>query len=109
MDDKNIIKRAFKVWDVDSRAIKDLEKNIDKKSFLKCIKKIAECTGRIVTSGCGTSAAAAKKISHSFSCIERPSFFLSPADAVHGALGSVQEEDIVFTRAYGAWYRKKRK
>jgi D-arabinose 5-phosphate isomerase GutQ len=50
--------------------------------------------GRVATAGCGTSAAAAKKIAHSLSCIERPAFFLSPADAVHGALGSVQPGDV---------------
>lgn len=35
-----------------------------------------------------------KKISHSFNCIERPSFFLAPSDAVHGGLGAVQEGDV---------------
>jgi KpsF/GutQ family protein len=101
MNDEIILKRAFQVWNIDSKEIKDLEKNIDKESFLNCVKKIAACKGRVVTSGCGTSAAAAKKISHSLSCIERPSFFLSPSDAVHGALGSVQGKDIVILISKG--------
>jgi KpsF/GutQ family protein len=106
MDDKIIIKRAFRVWNIDSKEIKDLQKNIDKESFLKCVKKIASCKGRVITSGCGTSAVAAKKISHSLSCIERPSFFLSPSDAVHGALGSVQGKDIVILISKGGGTRE---
>ena len=106
MDDEIIIKRAFRVWDTDSKEIRDLEKKIDKESFLKCVKKIAACKGRVVTSGCGTSAAAARKISHSLSCIDRPSFFLSPSDAVHGALGSVQGKDIVILISKGGGTRE---
>ncbi len=101
MDDDKIMKKAFNVWSIASKAMKNIGNDIDKTSFLKCIKIIAESKGRIITSGSGTSGAAAKKISHSLSCIERPSFFLSPSDAVHGALGSVQENDIVILISKG--------
>ncbi len=36
-----------------------------------------------------------EKIAHSLSCIERPAFFLSPDDAVHGALGAAQEGERI--------------
>lgn len=62
---------------------------------------IGECRGRIVTSGAGTSGSAAKKVAHTLSCIERPAFFLSPSDAVHGALGSVQHGDIAILFSKG--------
>ena len=101
MDDDKIMEKAFNVWNITSKAIKNIGNDIDKTSFLKCVKIIAESKGRIITSGSGTSGAAAKKISHSLSCIERPSFFLSPSDAVHGALGSVQENDIVILISKG--------
>ena len=95
MKDDRIMKKASHVWNTASRVLKDLSNNIDTDSFLKCVKIIARCKGHVITSGCGTSGTAAKKISHSLSCIERPSFFLSPSDAVHGALGSAQRNDIV--------------
>jgi KpsF/GutQ family protein len=101
MNEDKIIKKALHVWDTSFQAIKDLNNNIDIDSFLKCIKIIAGCKGRIITSGAGTSGAAAKKIAHSLSCIERPSFFLSPSDAVHGALGSVRKNDIVILISKG--------
>ena len=101
MTDDKIIKKALHVCDTASQALKNINSNIDSDSFLKCVKIIAASKGRIIISGCGTSGTAAKKISHSFSCIERPSFFLSPSDAVHGALGSVKENDIAILISKG--------
>jgi D-arabinose 5-phosphate isomerase GutQ len=50
---------------------------------------------KVITAGCGTSGAAAKKIAHTLNVVEIPSYFLSPADAVHGGLGTVQKGDVV--------------
>lgn len=101
MNNDKIMTKASYVWNTASKALKDLVHNIDDDSFLKCVKVIAACKGRIITSGSGTSGTAAKKISHSLSCIERPSFFLSPSDALHGALGSVQRNDIAILISKG--------
>lgn len=70
------------------------------------VRTIGDCRGRIITAGVGTSGAAAKKIAHSLSCIERPSFFLSPGDAVHGALGAVQAGDVVIAVSKGGGTRE---
>jgi KpsF/GutQ family protein len=70
------------------------------------VEAFASCRGRIVTMGCGTSAAAARKVAHSLSCIERPSFFLSPADAPHGALGAVQPGDVAVLFSKGGGTRE---
>jgi KpsF/GutQ family protein len=86
--------KARHVWDTGAKELERLITVIDRQSFINCVKMIGNSKGRIFTAGVGTSGAAAKKISHSLSCIERPSFFLSPGDAVHGALGSVQPGDI---------------
>jgi D-arabinose 5-phosphate isomerase GutQ len=51
--------------------------------------------------GRGTSAAAARKIAHTISCIKRPAFFLSRADAPHGALRAVQSGDAVILVSKG--------
>lgn len=101
MDDKKIWMQAKKVWDIESTALSGLSDSIDRDEFLTCVKLIAGCKGRIITTGAGTSAVAAKKISHSLSCIERPSFFLVPSDAVHGALGAVCSGDIVILISKG--------
>lgn len=56
---------------------------------------LVEPQGRVFTSGCGTSGAAAKKIAHTLTCIGCPTTFLSPADAPHGAMGVVRPGDVV--------------
>jgi KpsF/GutQ family protein len=89
-----IWRKAVHVWEVGAQALSALPRSVDPVALSKCVEMIAGCTGRIVTAGVGTSAAAARKIAHSLSCIERPSFFLSPGDAVHGALGAVQTGDV---------------
>ena len=85
---------AQHVWSTAAGELERMDEYLDSRAFAHCVAMLAECRGRIVTSGCGTSGIAARKIAHSLSCIERPSFFLMPSDAVHGALGSVQPGDI---------------
>lgn len=94
MTEKQIWEKAVWVWEAGAKALEGLSREVSPAVMEKCVRMLAECRGRIFTSGAGTSAAAARKIAHSLSCIERPSFFLSPADAVHGGLGVVQPGDV---------------
>lgn len=94
MTDKNIWNKAIHVWHTGAVELDRLKQNIDKEVFSDVVKMIAACSGRIITSGAGTSGAAARKIAHSLSCVECPAFYLEPADAVHGGLGSVQPDDV---------------
>jgi KpsF/GutQ family protein len=55
----------------------------------------------VLTAGCGTSAAAARKVAHSLCCIERPAVFLAPGDALHGGLGLAQSNDIAILISKG--------
>jgi D-arabinose 5-phosphate isomerase GutQ len=94
MTPDDIWARALFVWEVAAKEISRLAASVDKESFARCVEAFATCRGRIVTMGCGTSAAAARKVAHSLSCIERAAFFLSPSDAPHGGLGAIQPGDV---------------
>ncbi|HWR24017.1 MAG TPA: SIS domain-containing protein [Feifaniaceae bacterium] len=50
---------------------------------------------KVITAGCGTSGIAAQKIAHTLSVVEVPSFFLSPANSIHGGMGAIQQGDVV--------------
>ncbi|CAK7071872.1 MAG: Arabinose 5-phosphate isomerase KdsD [Desulfovibrio sp.] len=50
---------------------------------------------KVITAGCGTSGMAAQKIAHTLSGVEVPSFFLSPANSIHGGMGAIQKGDVV--------------
>ena len=101
MTSEEIWNRAVRVWETDARELARLPASVDRKSFTRCVEVIARCKGRIITLGCGTSAVAARKIAHSLSCVERPAFYLSPADAPHGALGVAQPGDIAILVSKG--------
>lgn len=64
-------------------------------------ERIAACQGAVFFTGCGTSAQAARKITHTFQVIGQRAFYLNPSDAVHGALGAVHEGDIVVVISKG--------
>ncbi len=104
MEKEELWKTVQKVWKIEISAIEELATTVDKDAIFRVVEMIADCknnNGRVITMGVGTSAAAARKIAHTFSCIEIPSFFLSPADSVHGGLGAVQKNDIVIEISKG--------
>ncbi|HKZ65417.1 MAG TPA: KpsF/GutQ family sugar-phosphate isomerase [Chitinophagaceae bacterium] len=63
--------------------------------FEKTVSAIAACTGRVVISGIGKSAVIAQKIVATLNSTGTPSIFMHAADAIHGDLGIVQQDDIV--------------
>jgi len=58
------------------------------------LEALAGSKGRLVLSGIGKSGLVAQKISATFASTGRPSFFLHPADALHGDLGMVTKDDM---------------
>lgn len=94
MTDEEIWQKALHVWKVGAHELERLGTCVDREAFRAVVEKIADCRGRVLCAGVGTSAAAARKIAHSLCCIERPALFLSPGDAVHGGLGAAQPGDV---------------
>ena len=101
MTDKEIISEVNRCISMEADAIGKLTEMLDEKAVLETAKVLQNCKGKVILSGCGTSAMAAKKIAHSLCCIEIPALFLSPADAVHGGLGVLQEDDILILISKG--------
>lgn len=63
--------------------------------FEQAVRTIVDCRGALVTSGIGKAGHVARKISATFASTGTPSHFLSPADAMHGDLGSVRQGDVL--------------
>ena len=63
--------------------------------FEKAVSTIHESNGRVVVAGIGKSAIIAQKIVATFNSTGTPSIFMHAADAIHGDLGIVQQEDVV--------------
>ena len=79
---------------LESEAVQQLTGFINTQ-FEEIVKKIAACTGKVVISGIGKSAVIAQKIVATFNSTGTQASFLHAADAIHGDLGLVREDDII--------------
>src|SRR5215208_6382991 len=89
-----ILDAALRTIEMEAAAVGQLAKQLDDQ-FEKAIDCLVSCKGRIVISGIGKSAIIAQKIVATLNSTGSPAIFLHAADAIHGDLGIVQQEDIV--------------
>lgn len=89
-----LFQTAIQTIEAEAQAILGLKKYIDA-SFEKAITSIEHCRGRVVISGIGKSAIIAQKIVATLNSTGTPAIFMHAADAIHGDLGMVQQEDVV--------------
>ncbi len=94
MEKSNIIKTAIQTIDLESKTISNLKNLIDK-SFEKAVQYILSSKGRVIVTGIGKSANIATKIVATLNSTGTPAVFMHAADAIHGDLGIIQENDTV--------------
>ena len=94
MDSGKIKDLALRTIQLESAAIEQLSHYINE-DFVKAVELINQCKGRLVISGIGKSAVIAQKIVATFNSTGTPAIFMHAADAIHGDLGMVQQDDIV--------------
>jgi len=92
--ENKIIALAKKTIELEARSISGLLKFLDK-DFEKAITIINNCKGRLIVSGIGKSAIVAQKIVATLNSTGTPSVFLHAADAIHGDIGMIQQNDVV--------------
>jgi arabinose-5-phosphate isomerase len=90
----NIRATALNIIRKESAAIAAMEPYIND-AFIQAVESIAACKGRVVISGVGKSAIIAQKIVATMNSTGTPAVFMHAADAIHGDLGMVGEEDIL--------------
>ncbi|MFY7900694.1 MAG: KpsF/GutQ family sugar-phosphate isomerase, partial [Chitinophagaceae bacterium] len=90
----NIIHIAKSSIETQAKSVADLVQYINA-DFEKTVQLIAQRKGRLVISGIGKSAIVAQKIVATLNSTGTPSLFMHAADAIHGDLGMILENDIV--------------
>ena len=85
---------AQKVIQEEARGLTLLAQNIPQ-DFSKVVNKILTLSGRVVVSGIGKSGYIARKIAASLASTGTPALYMHPAEASHGDLGMIAENDIV--------------
>ena len=83
-----------RVLSIEAKAIEELVSRLDSR-FTKALDILYNCTGRIVVTGMGKSGLIGKKISATFASTGAPSFFLHPAEGIHGDIGMVMQDDVI--------------
>jgi arabinose-5-phosphate isomerase len=91
---------ARRVLKIEAQAIQDVFARLDS-TFEKAVDILFACKGRVVVTGMGKSGLIGRKISATLSSTGTPSFFLHPADALHGDLGMLARGDSILALSYG--------
>lgn len=94
------LETARRVLKIEAQAIQDVFARLDD-TFEKAVDILFSCKGHVVVTGMGKSGLIGRKVSATLSSTGTPSFFLHPADALHGDLGMLARGDAMLAVSYG--------
>jgi len=94
MKTEDIINIARQTITEEAAAVAKLTDYIDD-DFTQAVDYILHSKGRVVITGIGKSAIIANKIVATMNSTGTPAIFMHAADAIHGDLGIIQQEDVV--------------
>jgi arabinose-5-phosphate isomerase len=93
-DSERLISRGRRVLRTEAEAVAALEHRLGEEFAAAC-RLILACTGRVVVTGMGKSGHVGNKIAATLASTGSPSFFLHPAEAIHGDIGMITAGDVV--------------
>ena len=91
---------AKKAYVTESECIIKMLDYFDEETYSKAVELLKNAP-RIAASGCGHSGIICQHFAHLMCCIERPARFISPAEAIHGGTGYLQEGDVMVLASRG--------
>jgi len=83
-----------RVLDIEARAVQALIQRLDG-GFSDAVDLLYACKGKVVISGMGKSGLIGQKIAATMASTGTPSFFLHPAEGLHGDLGMLARKDLL--------------
>lgn len=89
-----IKEKAIETLEIEADAVLKLKDRIDDE-FVAAVQCILDCPARVVVTGMGKSGHIGRKIAATLASTGTPAFFMHPAEAFHGDLGMVTENDVV--------------
>jgi arabinose-5-phosphate isomerase len=90
---------ARKVLRIEAAAILGLVERING-DFERAVQLLFGCRGRVIVTGMGKSGLICRKIAATFSSTGTSAWFLHPAEAIHGDLGAIRDDDVVLAVSY---------
>jgi arabinose-5-phosphate isomerase len=93
-DTRQLIARGRRVLATEAEAVAALEHRLDE-AFARACALVLACEGRVVVTGMGKSGHVGCKIAATLASTGSPSFFVHPAEAIHGDMGMITPKDVV--------------
>lgn len=97
---KEALAAAKAAYEIEYECIKTMVEYFDDEAFSNAVELLKDAP-RIGASGCGHSGIICQHFAHLMCCIEQPAKFVSPAEAVHGGMGFLQEDDVMVFASRG--------
>ena len=69
-------------------------------AFAKAVETIAASKGRVIVTGIGKSGHVGRKVAATLASTGTPAFFVHPAEASHGDLGMIAEDDVIVAMSW---------
>ena len=99
IDTESALELARKVLRTEAAAVLALVDRVNG-DFERAVQLLYDCRGRVIVTGMGKSGIICRKISATLSSTGTSAFFLHPAEAIHGDLGAIREDDVVLALSY---------
>lgn len=93
------LQEARKVFDTEIAALVKTSDALDD-TYLQILDLIINCEGKVIITGMGKPGHIAAKLAATFASLGTPSFRLHPAEAMHGDLGMISENDVVIAISF---------
>ncbi len=94
-----MIETAKRVLQIEADAVLALQSRIND-DFSQAVRMILACEGKVVITGMGKSGLICQKIAATMASTGTPTFFLHPAEGIHGDLGMLSRGDVVIAVSY---------
>lgn len=94
-----MIETARRVLQIEADAVLALQPRIDE-SFCAAVQMMLDCQGKVVVTGMGKSGLICQKIAATMASTGTPTFFLHPAEGIHGDLGMLSKGDVVIATSF---------
>ncbi len=99
LDNAELLELARETLDIEARAVSRMSSRLDD-NFAAACRLCMATPGRVVVTGMGKSGHIASKIAATLASTGTPSFFMHPAEASHGDLGMITEQDLLLAISY---------
>ncbi|MGC9317940.1 MAG: KpsF/GutQ family sugar-phosphate isomerase [Armatimonadota bacterium] len=93
IDAEAVLQQARETLEIESRAIECIRDRLDER-LVRAVELLLEMPGRAIVCGIGKSGAVGRKLAATLASTGTPAYFMHAAEAVHGDLGMVNDQDV---------------